>query len=162
MLQEGRVIRAGAEGVDARFGGLPLGLDECRITDHWRGTDPRMFFICPDIGFNEYYRQAYHSFVEDFKDVPYVIGGAQPVRISDPHVIGFVPRDEHERNMQELRVMFYHSTEPKHVHYHPFEAIRCGMPLVFMAGGMLDSVQASSIPRPCSSLNQSCTARMVI
>jgi glycosyltransferase involved in cell wall biosynthesis len=133
---------------------LPLGLDDCRIDDKWRGNDQRMFFVCPDIGYNEYYRKAYLQFREDFKNIPYAIGGAQPVRVSDPHVMGFLPREEHERNMMEMRVMFYHSTEPNHVHYHPFEAVRTGMPLVFMAGGLLDRLGGSKLPGRCTSIKE--------
>lgn len=133
---------------------LPLGLDDCRITDHWRGTDARMFFICPDIGVNEHNRQTYHRFMDNFKGIAYAIGGAQPVKIADPHVLGFLPSEEHERNMQEMRVMFYHSTEPNQVHYHPFEAIRAGMPLVFMAGGMLDRLGGSKLPGRCESIKE--------
>jgi glycosyltransferase involved in cell wall biosynthesis len=48
--------------------------------------------------------------------------------------------------MQELRVMYYHSTEPNHVHYHPFEAVRAGMPLVFVAGGLLDRLGGIDLP----------------
>jgi glycosyltransferase involved in cell wall biosynthesis len=131
---------------------LPLGLDDCRINDRWHGTDKRLFFVCPDIGYNEYYRKTYHQFIEDFKGIPYAIGGAQPVHISDPHVMGYLPHEEHERNMLEMRVMFYHSTEPNHVHYHPFEAIRAGMPLVFMAGGLLDRLGGSKLPGRCTSI----------
>ena len=42
--------------------------------------------------------------------------------------------------------MYYHSTEPDHIHYHPFEAVRAGMPLVFMAGGMLDRLGGIDLP----------------
>ncbi|RZI43612.1 glycosyltransferase [Herbaspirillum sp. HC18] len=133
---------------------LPLGLDDCRINDHWRGNDPRLFFVCPDIGFNEYYRQTYQQFIQDFKGIPYAIGGAQPVRIGDPHVLGFLPQELHEQNMREMRVMFYHSTEPNHIHYHPFEAVRAGMPLVFMAGGMLDRLGGERLPGRCTSIKE--------
>jgi glycosyltransferase involved in cell wall biosynthesis len=133
---------------------LPLGLDDCRLNDCWRGNDRRLFFICPDIGFNEYYRQTYQQFIQNFKGMPYAIGGAQPVRIGDPHVIGYLPREQHEQNMREMRVMFYHSTEPNHIHYHPFEAIRTGMPLVFMADGMLDRLGGERLPGRCTSIKE--------
>ena len=75
-----------------------------------------------------------------FSCFDYTIGGAQPVQVNDKNVIGFVTREQHEFNMRQHRVMYYHSAEPNHIHYHPFEAVRAGMPLVFMADGMLDSM----------------------
>ena len=34
--------------------------------------------------------------------------------------------------------MFYHSQEPRHLHYHPLEAMVAGQPVVFMSGGLLE------------------------
>ncbi|TPL56083.1 glycosyltransferase family 4 protein [Mesorhizobium sp. B2-4-4] len=119
---------------------LPLGLNNAVVNDTWTGSDPRILFVCPEIGFNPYYKAIYEKFKKDFEGLPYVIGGAQPITVDDPSVLGFVTNEQHAENMKTLRVMFYHSQEPRHVHYHPFEAIRTGMPLVFMAGGLLDEL----------------------
>jgi glycosyltransferase involved in cell wall biosynthesis len=131
---------------------LPLGLPAPSLDDRWRGNDKRVFFVCPDIGYNEYYRKIYLEFLDDFKDLPYAIGGAQLVPVRDRHVLGYLPRADHERNMREMRTMFYHSSEPNHVHYHPFEAVRAGMPLLFMAGGLLDRLGGSKLPGRCTSI----------
>lgn len=134
---------------------LPLGLHDCAMSDgEWAGTDARIFFVCPDIGFNPYYAKVYADFKRDFGSMPHAIGGAQPVLVNDASVLGFLPADQHARNMRELRVMFYHSTEPNHVHYHPFEAIRAGMPLVFMGGGMLDRLGGIDLPGRCRTLSE--------
>ena len=133
---------------------LPVGLDGDIAPDNWRGTDKRIFFVCPRIGTSPYFKAIYQSFRKDFSGLDYVIGGAQPIKVADPRVLGFVPREVHERNMRELRVMFYHSTEPNHIHYHPFEAIRAGMPLVYMAGGMLDRLGGTHLPGRCRTMEQ--------
>lgn len=133
---------------------LPVGLDGDIVADNWRGTDRRIFFVCPRIETSPYFKAIYQSFRKNFAGFDYVIGGAQPIKVSDPHVLGFVPREAHERNMRELRVMFYHSTEPNHVHYHPFEAIRAGMPLVYMAGGMLDRLGGERLPGRCRTIEE--------
>jgi glycosyltransferase involved in cell wall biosynthesis len=130
---------------------LPLGLADACVIDRWSGNDRRVFFVCPDIGYNDYYRKIYLKFTEDFTGLPYAVGGAQPVAVRDRRVLGYLPRDEHERNMREMRTMFYHSTEPNHVHYHPFEAVRAGMPLLFMGGGMLDRLGGGKLPGRCAS-----------
>lgn len=125
---------------------LPLGLSSTDRKEGWTGADRRILFVCPDIGFNPYYRSIYEQFKRDFASFPHAIGGSQPIAIEDPSVLGFVPDEVHDRNMREMRVMFYHSREPRHIHYHPFEAVRSGMPLVFMADGMLDKFGGIGLP----------------
>ncbi|WP_245271411.1 glycosyltransferase [Mesorhizobium sp. LSJC264A00] len=125
---------------------LPLGLPATDVINGWTGRDRRVFFVCPDIGFNPYYRGIFEEFSRDFAGLPYAVGGSQPITVADPNVLGFVSKEEHERNMREMRVMYYHSREPRHIHYHPFEAVRAGMPLVFMAGGMLDKLGGVGLP----------------
>lgn len=128
---------------------LPLGMPDVSMKDSWQGGDPRILFVCPDLGFNPYYQEAYRRFKKHFGDLPYVVGGAQPLTVRNPKVLGFLSAEEYERNMRELRVMYYHSREPRHIHYHPFEAVRAGMPLIFMAGGLLDELGGRDLPGRC-------------
>jgi glycosyltransferase involved in cell wall biosynthesis len=133
---------------------LPVGLAVRNTSADWTGTRQRILFICPRIGSSPYYEKVYKDFLKAFFEFPYTIGGAQPVAVEDPNVIGFVSRDDHERHMREHRVMFYHSQEKNHIHYHPFEAVAAGMPLVFMAGGMLDNLGGASLPGRCESVDE--------
>lgn len=128
---------------------LPLGMNDCRILDRWTGADARIFFVCPDIEGIPYYSKIYQEFKDQFGDLPYAVAGVQALATKDPKVLGFLPDHEHQNNMREFRVMFYHGTEPNHVHYHPFEAVRAGMPLVFMAGGMMDKLGGLELPGRC-------------
>lgn len=133
---------------------LPLGAQSVALQDEWQGIDPRIFFICPDIGCNPYYLEIYNSFVSNFGDLPYLIGGSQPIEVDDENVLGFVSAEAHARNMRRMRLMFYHSQEGTHIHYHPFEAVRAGMPLIFMADGMLDRLGGLSLPGRCRTINE--------
>lgn len=133
---------------------LPLGLNPCNIQNQWEGNNRQLFFICPDQGFNPYYQDVYNTFCENFGDFPFVCGGAQPIPIRDTRVQGFLSNDKYEYNFKQLRVMFYHSTETRHIHYHPFEAIRAGMPLLFMGGGMLDKMGGRDLPGRCSTIQE--------
>lgn len=133
---------------------LPVGLDGTLATDAWEGSDKRIFFVCPRIETSPYFNAVYKKFITDFAGIGHLIGGAQPLKVADPGVLGFVPRAMHERHMREMRVMFYHSTEPNHIHYHPFEAICAGMPLVFMAGGMLDRLGGENLPGRCKTTKE--------
>ncbi|EGV20017.1 glycosyltransferase [Thiocapsa marina] len=134
---------------------LPLGMSDPEPrADEWRGSEPTVMFVCPDLAFNEYYRRIYDDFVADFGDLPYKIAGAQPLHFQDPKVLGYLPADAYARSMRELRVMYYQSREPNHVHYHPFEAVRLGMPLVFMSGGMLDRLGGLGLPGRCETTTE--------
>jgi glycosyltransferase involved in cell wall biosynthesis len=133
---------------------LPVGLEDCQMRDAWTGTNPKILFICPDIEGIAYYAKIYREFKTNFAGFPYAVGGAQALATNDPNVLGYLPEDQHQRNMHEFRVMYYHSTEPNHVHYHPFEAVRAGMPLVFMAGGLLDKLGGSELPGRCRNYDE--------
>jgi glycosyltransferase involved in cell wall biosynthesis len=131
---------------------LPLGLSGSESKPIWSGQRKLLFFVCPEIGMNPYYRKIYDEFRKAFAEFDFVVGGSQPIPVEDNRVLGFVSAEEHQRNMRELRVMFYHSSEPNHLHYHPLEAVRAGMPLVFMAGGLLDHLGGANLPGRCESI----------
>ncbi len=131
---------------------LPLGMHNCAVQDRWEGNDSRIFFVCPQFATNSYYKQIYDRFTQDFIDFPYAIGGTQSLPSHDPRVLGYLSAADFDHVMQQMRVMYYHSTEPNHIHYHPFEAVRAGMPLVFMAGGMLDRLGGKLLPGRCKTI----------
>jgi glycosyltransferase involved in cell wall biosynthesis len=133
---------------------LPVGLPVHDRSTKWRGNDKRIFFICPRINTTHYFHHIYDVFIRSFSEFPFVIGGAQPVPVEDKRVLGFVDRSTHETNMRELAVMFYHSQEPNHIHYHPFEAVQSGMPLIFMAGGILDRFGGKDLPGRSGSITE--------
>lgn len=119
---------------------LPVGLKTIEIKNEWVGEDKRILFVCPRINSSSYFNNIYQNFIADFDEFKFTIAGAQPIAVNDKRVTGFLPLDEYKTMMQSHRVMFYHSIETNHIHYHPFEAIKIGMPLVFMAGGLLDKI----------------------
>ena len=118
---------------------LPLGLPDRFFSagDSWKGDNATLLFICPLINESPYYTNIYHEFKRDFKDIPYRIGGWQNQKFDDPAIIGTIERAEFDKLLQKNRVMFYHSREPRHIHYHPLEAMAMGMPVIFMQDGML-------------------------
>jgi len=132
---------------------LPVGLKNIDISNKWQGNDNHILFVCPRIATSPYFRNIYEKFKKNFDGMPYRIGGAQAIPVGDPNVLGFLSTDAYHNIMQQSRVMFYHSQEePNNIHYHPFEAIRVGMPLVFMAGGMLDTMGGSDLPGRCKNV----------
>ncbi|MBX3081079.1 MAG: methyltransferase domain-containing protein [Anaerolineae bacterium] len=117
----------------------------------WIGSDPRVYFICPDIHSpGDYYGKIYREFKANFGHLPHVIGGRQVIPVDDPNVIGFVTDERMKQYFREMRVMFYHSREPRHLHYHPLEAIVYGMPLIYMNGGLLEHfARRPDLPGAC-------------
>ncbi|MFT4058199.1 MAG: hypothetical protein QM652_01475 [Legionella sp.] len=71
--------------------------------------------------------------------------------------MSFVEQEQYAAIMRTHCVMFYSSTESHHIHYHPFEAIQAGMPLLFMAGGMLDKLGGGNLPGRCKSIKEART-----
>lgn len=131
---------------------MPIGLGST-AKDKWQGGDKRFLFVGPKIKTNSYYRAVYEQFCKDFGDIPHVISGGQIIPVTeDPTVTGFLPWDEYVYNMTHLSCMYYHSQNPRHLHYHPLEAIQYGMPLVYMAGGMLDHLGGDKLPGRCKTV----------
>ena len=119
---------------------LPLGLPETfaqRLKNGYTGTKRQILFVCPKICAVEYYFNIYKKFKRDFCGFPYVSAGKPFGKIADRHLLGYLPRAEFDRVFCDSRVMYYHSVEPRHLHYHPLEAIYANQPLIFMSQGML-------------------------
>lgn len=134
---------------------LPLGLSNAKQKEQWRGNINKIMFVCPRINTSGYFNKIYRDFKRDFKNFDYTIAGAQPIAVlNDKQVTGYLSRDEYENLMKTYKVMYYHSIEKYHVHYHPFEAVQHGMPLIFMAGGQLDKLGGLNLPGRASSVHE--------
>ena len=134
---------------------LPIGLKDAYVKDEWIGGDKRIFFVCPRINTSPYFKNIYKTFKEDFKEFEYIIGGAQPIDVvDDKQVAGFIPKEQYDYNMKHIDVMFYHSREKRHLHYHPLEAIKKGMPLIYMSGGMLEYIAGKKTAGGCDSIRE--------
>ena len=128
---------------------LPVGLPK-RVTDEkggWVGGDKRILFVCPDINSFDESKKAYNLFKKHFGDLPHVICGSQTIPVpDDENVVGRLSSEEYKKLFIHSSVMFYHSTLPRHIHYHPEEAICYGLPLIFMKMGMLGELSGKNIP----------------
>lgn len=134
---------------------LPLGLKDAYVEDEWIGDERKILFVCPRIKTSPYFYHIYSKFKKDFKGFDYIIGGAQPIAVTDDeHVAGYLPKEQYDYNMKHLAVMFYHSQEKRHLHYHPLEAVKHGMPLVYMDGGLLEEIAGSRLPGCCKTIRE--------
>ncbi|WP_188888427.1 hypothetical protein [Paenibacillus radicis (ex Gao et al. 2016)] len=121
---------------------MPLGLPSefYDIKDQWVGDLNKIMFFCTRINYIPESKKIYNSFKKDFKNFDYVIAGNQPEPVDDDKVLGFLEREELNEYYKKCKVMYYHSTHPRHLHYHPLEAMISGMPVVYMDGGLLSII----------------------
>jgi glycosyltransferase involved in cell wall biosynthesis len=132
---------------------LPLGPPEVGNPDSWTGTVPKLLFVCPFIKTSPYDMKVYQDFKKDFGAYPRVIAGEQLVEVEeDASVAGLVSRETLNDWMRTHRVMYYQSTDPKRLQYHPLEAIQTGMPLVFMKDSLLYELGGRDQPGACESV----------
>ena len=135
---------------------LPLGLAD-RITEHqgtWTGGDRKILFVCPEIETYDESKQIYQEFKGSFGDLGHVICGAQSKPHTDAAVLGKVDSATYDGFFRTCNVMFYHSRLPRHIHYHPLEAICYGMPVVYMQQGMLGQLTDRKLPGACDTLQE--------
>lgn len=116
---------------------LPLGIDTNYFTNYtWKNTEKSIAFVCSYVDNNKYYSNIMNKFVKDFKDFPYKIYGH-----NDPGENRVTLKNDHDyyNELSKHSVMFYHSREPRHLHYHPIEAIVIGIPVIYI-GGILANI----------------------
>jgi hypothetical protein len=70
------------------------------------------------------------------------------------YVIDSASNQKFHEAYQSYRVMFYHSQEPRHLHYHQIEAIQVGMPVIFMKNSLLDRFSNYQSIARCSDLKE--------
>lgn len=145
---------------------LPIGVPASfgKTANSYTGVEKRVLFVCPNCVANPYYAAIYAKFKEDIGDLPHVIVGAQDVPVDDPHMLGFVSNEELIRLYQDSAVLYYHSTEPRHVHYSPIEAAINGMPVVYFAESLLGRMTPEIRLGRCASLDEArrCIERILV
>lgn len=136
---------------------LPVGLPPrvTKMENSWRGGIKKILFVCPDINSYPEAKNAYTLFKSNFGDLPHIICGAQTIPVdNDPNVLGRLSNEEYSKIYQESAVMFHHSESPRHIYYHPAEAICYGMPLIFMEKGMLGEIGGRTYPGVAASYKE--------
>lgn len=135
---------------------LPFGIPEhvMQKTNSWRGGNRKLLFVCPRISTSPYYKNIYAAFKENFSDVPHLIAGKQFQRSQDTAILGNLPRDKYDAVLTASEVLFYHSEEPRHIHYHPLEAMVFGVPMIYMHKGVLGRRADQKLPGACDTINK--------
>ena len=126
-----------------------------RIFDYagsWRGTGDAAILLCPSIQPQGYYGKIYESIKRDFGDLPHRIFGRQFEPIQDPNVLPSLSDDELIALYAAAPVFIYSSSEPRHIHYSPIEAMVVGTPVLYRRGALTDVLaEGADLPGACAS-----------
>ena len=104
----------------------------------WKGNASHAIFLCPAATDQGYYQAIYHRDKRDFGDFPHQFFGRQISPVSDPAILPYMTDDELFQLYASAPVFVYPSTEPRHVHYSPLEAMVVGTPVLYRSGAMID------------------------
>jgi hypothetical protein len=134
---------------------IPLGCPDHFIKTHensHKGTINKMCFVCSKINQCPYYTNVYNQFVENVgTKYEYVLLGKNNETLTDDNKFNNLSDDAYFNKMSECKLMYYHSTEPRHLHYHPIEALIIGLPVLFHKESLLNSFLMNS-PGKCHDL----------
>lgn len=117
---------------------VPLPDHVFKRQNSWKGKGSHALFLCPAVTDGSYYQAIYQRDKRDFGDLPHQFFGRQLRPVDDPAVLPYMTDDELLRLYASAPVFVYPSTEPRHVHYSPLEAMVVGTPVLYRSGSLID------------------------
>lgn len=135
---------------------VPLPSSIYKHEGSWMGGGADAIFLCPAIR-NEggYYKDIYDRIKLNFGSLPHKIFGRQVQAISDTSVLPYLTDDELINLYRTAPVFVYPSTEKRHIHYSPIEAMVVGTPVLYMKGSLSDMLGGfSDTPGACVDYSQ--------
>jgi hypothetical protein len=128
---------------------LPSAIWEQRGT--WNGSGDSVLILCP-INSNPYYEPIHRDLKDLFQGVPHRIFQYEPME--DPAVLPTQTDDELLELFRVAPVFAYQSTEPRHVHFSPIEAMVLGTPVLYLAGALIDTLAGKPLPGRCKTSSE--------
>ncbi len=117
----------------------------------WHGDGAHAVFLCPAVADGNYYQAIYERDKRDFGDLPHQFFGRQLGPVSDPAILPYMTDDELLQLYAAAPVFVYPSTEPRHLHYSPLEAMVVGAPVLYRSGALIDTLTGSAdLPGRCA------------
>jgi hypothetical protein len=121
---------------------------------HKVDTINKICFVCSKINQCPYYTKVYNEFVKNIgKKYEYILLGKHNERLIDANKFNNLSDDEYFNKMSECKLMYYHSMEPRHLHYHPVEALIIGLPVLFHKESLLNGFLMDS-PGKCNDIDE--------
>lgn len=135
---------------------LPLGVPPLVWSRQgsWKGKQPTLLALCPNILDSPYYGKIYKDLKAAFRDLPHLIMGRQNERPRDEAVLPYMTDGELLDLYARVAVFAYPSQEPRHVHYSPIEAMIIGCPVLYRSGGLLDTLAGRPLPGACRDVDE--------
>jgi len=138
---------------------VPLGVPD-QIFDKYESTyhpqTNKFVFVCSKIGKCPYYTGIYETFNKNLGGFEFTILGKNNEKMvdTDHRIKNNLPDDQYYQQFSTHLAMYYHSTEERHLHYHPLEAIVIGLPIIFHDNSLLSSAYLSDSPGKCHSYTE--------
>ena len=126
---------------------VKLGLSNSLITKIINTYSPinnKICFINSKINNCQYYTNIYNEFINNFKTYDYLLLGKNN-NIDDKNKLENLDDEKYYKKIAECKLMYYHSKEPRHLHYHPLEGIVIGIPIIFHKENLLSSYLPNSL-----------------
>ena len=108
-----------------------------RLQARWTGaaSQPYVVETIPRITKQAHYRGVYRQYVRSFGSLPLKIVGDNPrdggPAIQDERIMGSLSDREYHEAICAGRLSIYQGESPFHLHYHPIEFMRMGVPVLF-------------------------------
>lgn len=130
---------------------VPLPTHAFEHQGQWTGGDRHAIFLCPGIRETGYYREIYEGIKRDFGDFPHRIFGGKSDVVDDSAILPYLSDEALLDLFRGAPVFVYPSTEPRHVHYSPLEAMVVGAPVLYRRGALLDMLtDRADLPGACA------------
>jgi hypothetical protein len=121
-----------------------------KIINTYSPKNKKICFIVSHSNRSDYYKNIFLQFKKEFINHNYVILGRN--NLADINICDDLDNDNYYKKISECKMLYYHSKEERHLHYHPFEAICIGMPVLFYKESLLSSYLPDS-PGKCNDIN---------
>jgi glycosyltransferase involved in cell wall biosynthesis len=99
-----------------------------------------------------YYQAIYERDKRDFGDFPHLFFGRQLGPVNDAAVLPYLTDSALLDLYAATPVFIYPSTEPRHVHYSPLEAMVVGAPVLYRRGTLIDLLAGADLPGACADI----------
>lgn len=134
---------------------VPLGLSNnfiCKWKNKYNPIINKICFICCKINLCSYYTNIYNEFTNKFKNYDYLVIGKNN-KIKQNNILNDLDDYNFYKKISECKLMYYHSQEERHLHYHPIEGIIIGIPIIFYEKSILSKFLKHSEGK-CSDINE--------
>lgn len=136
---------------------LPVSLAPGGEEAAWEGTVRKVLFMCPCIRSDATAQQDYLALRGEFSTVDtHAVGGIQPIRIeNDKAVLNNGSAAEYPALYRQYACLFWVNNDPGFLPSLPLDAMRAGMPVVFLDGGVLGRLGGKNdLPGRCANMAQ--------